>query len=202
MDNFASQDINSVVIDDAILCMRIKTRDEGALAALVFQHVNRVQIIIWRIIEGFADLEDVEELAQDVFLRVWYDIDQFDEARGDFRKWINMIAKYTALDFRRWASRKKLLVQSFSETPELFARDPHLEYFLYMEYEQQLRILDMALSELPGEKMQLLTWHYIEGKTYSEIAELAQCSIGTVKSRINRILAEIRLLIYRNDGSE
>ena len=180
--------------DDRSLYESISCGDESALAALVQKHAPRVQFIIYRIIEGYGEWEDVEELAQDVFFKVWLNIGKYKPGRGSFTKWINMLAKYTALDFRREIIRNRLPT-SLDEAREALMDDSSMASLDRVGMEQQKRALKAALEKLPEPKAQLLTWHYLEGKTYEEIAVLTHCQVGTVKSRIYRAVQELKPLI-------
>jgi RNA polymerase sigma-70 factor (ECF subfamily) len=200
MSVMTSEDLDSYkyAAEDLVLRDLIRSGDTGALAALIEKHARRIHFIIYRIIEGFGEWEDVEELVQDVFTNVWYQIDKYDPSRGTLAKWINMQAKYTALQFRRDCARKYRPLESLQEMQAILIDDPLTDHFAKMEKEQQLSTLRAALRELPEEKTQLIIWHYLEGKTYQEIANLLSCPEGTAKSKIHRALKQLRLLVYLN----
>jgi len=174
--------------------------ETALLNAIIEEHAPRVRIIIYRIIEDYGEWEDVEELAQDVFVKVWSGRDKYDPSRGSFATWVNMLARYGALDFRRRAARRARLLQSLENAHEVAHEakmiDSMASGFAEMEKRQQEQVLKAALEDLPERDAQLITWHYLDGMTYAEIAELIHCPMGTVKSRIRRALKKLRLLIY------
>lgn len=186
--------------NDRPLHERIAFREPGALDDLIIWHSARVQIMIYRIIGDFGTIEDAEELANDVFLKVWQDIDNFDPSRGTFATWINMIAKYTALDFRRKAIRQWKIMSSFVESvirecrEELRVRAPATSLD-GLEREVLLQSLGEVIRQLPEAKQELVVLRFGEGKTYAEIAKLIGKPVGSVKSSLHRLLGHLRQLI-------
>jgi RNA polymerase sigma-70 factor (ECF subfamily) len=181
--------------DDVVLSKLIRAGDTRALDALIRKHSDRVTIIVYRIIESCGTMQDAEDLAQEVFIRAWSEIDKYDPSRGSIAKWINVLAKYTALGFRREVRKRLRLLEALQAQPRPMREDPSVQALANIESEQRWHLLEAALEELSEAKRQSITLRYLEGKSYKEIAELTDCPVGTVKSRISRGVREIQSLI-------
>lgn len=181
---------------DLRLVAQMRDDDERAIAELIRRHSGRVQLIIWRIIEGYGNWDDVEDLAQDVTVRCWEEASSFDPNRGTVKKWINTLAKFAALDFRRKAIRAPKIRQYFEGIEKAIQEDPLTVGFLKAEKEQRERVLKVALDKLSERELSPIRLHYYEGKTYKQVAEILNCPEATAKSRVRRALQKLKLLIY------
>lgn len=83
------------------LCIRIRNRDESALSELIAEYSGPVLRLVRMILGKLGAPEDAEETAADVFAAVWQRIGEYDPARADFKSWVFMLTKYSALDRRR-----------------------------------------------------------------------------------------------------
>lgn len=79
----------------------LRGRDPRALEDAITLYGPSVYALIWRVIGGNGSREDLEECVSDTFLAVWSRIGEYEEARGSFKTWILILAKYKALDYRR-----------------------------------------------------------------------------------------------------
>ena len=86
---------------DAELWKGILAKDVQALEQLMVRELDRISKFISRIMGGLGTESDVEEATQDLWMSIWEGVEEFSPARASFRAWINMKAKYIALDYRR-----------------------------------------------------------------------------------------------------
>jgi RNA polymerase sigma-70 factor (ECF subfamily) len=127
--------------------------------------------------EGLAD-----EMVQETFVKFCQQARKYDPGRGSVRGWLFTMAKSVAIDIaRRPSSRPFLPMEDFPLPPQ------------YDTVDQALTILtvDQALDKLPsiyGDVMRLVR----DGFTHSEIAELLEIPIGTVKSRMAKAANTLR----------
>ncbi|MFP4028876.1 MAG: RNA polymerase sigma factor [Candidatus Brocadiia bacterium] len=135
-----------------------------------------------------------EELVQETYAAAFESIDSF-EGRS---------AKYTWLygillnKFRSWLRTKKKIVSlqkraeigDFANLAELLeSEEPSVEEEITRR--EQARAVRIAINELPAHHRAVLALRYLEDKSYEEIAEDLDCSLGTVKSRIHYALEKI-----------
>lgn len=81
--------------------IELKKRNPLALEFVMDHYGSAIYNLIQRILGDIARKEDVEECTSDAFVAVWHKIDEYDQAKGSFRTWLLILAKYKALDYRR-----------------------------------------------------------------------------------------------------
>lgn len=138
---------------------------------------------------------DAEDLAQEAFLKVFRSLDSF-RGESSFSTWLYRITRNTCLD---WLRRRKVSTVSLDdslETPDgsmprqLQSKTPGPDEIL--EQKEALSRIQAAISSLPEEYRLAAVLRDVMGFTYEETAEIMECSLGTVKSRIHRARGELR----------
>ena len=192
---------------DAILVARTVAGDKKAYELLVIKYERRIQRLIGRMVR---DVDLVEDIAQETFIRAYRALAQF---RGDaqFYTWLYRIAVNTAKKALMELKRDPTISEnSFksgdddetspleneltsSETPEAILASKEIA-----------EMVNAAMAALPEELRQAITLREIEGLSYEEISEFMNCPIGTVRSRIFRareaISQRIKPLLENQSG--
>jgi RNA polymerase sigma-70 factor (ECF subfamily) len=158
-------------LDDASLIQRVAGGDQQAFLALYDRYAARVHGLTLRIL-GEPML--AEEVTQDTFLKVWSRARTYLAGQGSFISWLLTIARYTALDRLRLESRRPIL--SGSDDPE----------------EAWTTSLYFAVQSLPEEQRQVIELAYYQGMSQSEIAEVLDWPLGTVKTRVRSAMERLR----------
>ena len=132
-----------------------------------------------------------EDVAQEAFLSIWRSGARYDRARGSVRTWTLGIVRNRAIDtLRRQASRPQR--PSF-DPQELLERRPAEERTeveaLRRETARQVR---GALSGLPSEQSRVIQLAFFGGFSHSEIAQMLNEPLGTIKGRMRLGLEKIR----------
>ena len=174
-------DPDSRLVDEA------RAGDRRAYELLVERHRNTVFRFGARIV-GFDDADDV---AQDVFVRAYYRLDQF-AGRGNFRAWILQITRTVALNA---LTRRK---PEDAEEQELTAQEPARGPARTLESKERRERLESKVRLLAPNHRAVLVLRDIEGLSYDEIAEVAEMPVGSVKGRLHRARAELIDLLRRN----
>ncbi len=174
---------------DAMLVERTVAGDQKAYELLVIKYQRRIQRLIGRMVR---DVDLVEDIAQETFIRAYRALAQF---RGDaqFYTWLYRIAVNTAkkalMELKRDPTVSENSFKSTdddetspieneltsSETPEAILASKEIAV-----------MVNAAMEALPEELRQAITLREIDGLSYEEIAEAMSCPIGTVRSRIFR----------------
>ena len=191
-----------------MLVERAVAGDQSAFELLVIKYQRRIQRLIARMVR---DVNLVEDIAQETFLRAYRALHLF---RGDaqFYTWLYRIAVNTAkqhlLELKRDPTVSETTIQSNQEEDETFwagtqlTTDETPESVLAAK-EVGLAV-NAALEALPPDLRQALTLREIEGLTYEDIADVMNCPIGTVRSRIFRaretISASVKPMLERQTG--
>lgn len=193
---------------DQQLVERTLAGDQKAFELLVVKYRRRIERLIARMVR---DVDLVEDIAQETFIRAYRALHQF---RGDaqFYTWLYRIAVNTAKKALLELKRQPLVTES-----ALAARDDDDETFRHENEpithetpESQLAAREIAaavnaaMEALPEDLRTAITLREIEGLSYEEIAEAMDCPIGTVRSRIFRareaISARVKPLLSHQSG--
>jgi RNA polymerase sigma-70 factor (ECF subfamily) len=155
------------------LVRQIAGKDRRAFEALYRAYYRRLMRFLYRITRR-ADL--VEEILNDAMLVVWQKADSF---HGDSRvsTWVFGIAYRKALKALERAGRSRVLVGE-DELPALAAPDSAVEEVELQDW------LSNGLDRLSPEQRMVVESVYYLGLSYNDIAEIAGCPIGTVKTRM------------------
>jgi RNA polymerase sigma-70 factor, ECF subfamily len=152
--------------------------DQAACAQLVDQHARMAGTIILRTL---GRREDVEDLLQETFLRVFRHLREF-EGRSKLSTWICTIAQRVAVD----ALRKRL--RAVPTEPEESAREIASEADVEQDNAQQQSdlLVREALAGLPEKYRLPIMYATIDGLDYDAISTLLNMPVGTVKTQIFR----------------
>ncbi len=193
---------------DAMLVERAVAGDQRAFELLVIKYQRRIERLIGRMVR---DTNLVEDIAQETFIRAYRALHQF---RGDaqFYTWLYRIAVNTAKRFLLKLKNDPAVfqssLQSSDEDDETFQRrsepstDETPESVLAAKEIGQA--VNAALEALPDDLKQALTLREMDGLSYEEIADVMNCPLGTVRSRIFRareaVSAKIKPMLDKQNG--
>lgn len=164
---------NSVDIE---LLHRLKEGDQEAFALLYNKHAKP---IYWKIKRMVKISEEVEELFQELFVRVWERREQIDPYQP-FSAYLYRIAENMVYDFYRKASRTEKLKDTLRSTSE-DAYD-QIEQALFKK--ETSDILSQAIATMPPVRRQAFILCKMEEKSYEEVAAIMGISTNTVRNHI------------------
>jgi RNA polymerase sigma-70 factor (ECF subfamily) len=171
---------------DQLLVERVKAGDKHAFDLLVLKYQHRIIKLIMRYVRNPAEAMDV---SQEAFLKAYRAIPNF---RGEsaFYTWMYRIAINTAKNHIVAARRRPLEYAADISEPEDFEWHSSLQDADSPEREaigdDLRRAVETAIGALPEELRAALTLRELDGLTYDEIAQVMDCPVGTVRSRIFR----------------
>ena len=161
--------------------------DLSAFEQLINIYQGRVYTLSYQLTNSYADAQD---LTQEVFIKAYYSLKGF-RNEADFGTWLHKITVNLWLNTKR--KRSIPSVVSLNESisggenevyRELAATDGDPEQSL--ESKEFNGIVRKALGELSREYQAVVVLREIEGYSYEEMSLIMNCSLGTVKSRLNR----------------
>lgn len=163
--------------------------DPTTFARVYDEHQRGVYGAAYRVLGNVAQAQDV---AQDVFVRVWRKPEKFDAKRGELGSYLRLMARSRALDLwregqaaGRASDRLKLVVAK--EEPRVEDRPAPMA-----ERESERSSVRAALRKLPDPQREAVVLAYWGGLTADQIATRAGVPLGTAKSRIRLGLAKLR----------
>jgi RNA polymerase sigma-70 factor (ECF subfamily) len=137
-----------------------------------------------------ADPSDAADGTQEVFLKAFKGIRSFRQG-SSLKTWLYRIAIREALNHRRWFQRHVQKNISIDAEPEegqskFEIEDMHATPFDQLASREIQSVVQSALNEIPDVFRSAVILRDLEGLSYEEVAEVLECSVGTVKSRILR----------------
>jgi RNA polymerase sigma-70 factor (ECF subfamily) len=182
---------------DAPLIERVKQGDVKAFEMLVVKYQRRIERLIGRMVR---DVDLVPDIAQETFIRAYRAIPQF---RGEsaFYTWLYRIAVNTAKKALGELKRDLLVTDASRASHDDEDETSRTENELtdgetpesLLASKEVAMTVNAAINALSEDLRQAITLREIEGLSYEEIAELMNCPIGTVRSRIFRAREAIAL---------
>jgi len=178
----------SEVLSDSELVERYLAGDTRQFRELVERYEDRMVNFIQR---SIGDRDRAQDLAQEVFIRVYRHLKRFDQEKK-FSTWIYTIASNLAKnELRNRARNPIVLFQTLTSSwdddhrPLQFEDSSMRPDDLYRKRRLQ-ELVEQAADQLPLHHREVFVLREIEGKSYEEIAEITGTQLGTVKSRLNR----------------
>ena len=184
-----------IKLDDEALMRLIALAQEQALGAL-YDRYSR--LVFSMALNTTGDSGLAEEITQDVFLRVWNKAETYRPEQGKVVTWMSSITRYRAIDLLRQRGIRpegNRLDWVDGVSPDLpDAMDVELE----VEVAQRKQRVRTALSQLPPEQRQALSYAFFQGYSHSQIAEALSEPLGTVKTRIRLAMQKLRQILYED----
>jgi RNA polymerase sigma factor (sigma-70 family) len=171
------------VTDPELIARVLVSDDHAAFGELVRRHQSAVRRFLRHLAGGDAELAD--DLAQDTFVQAWHGLARF-AGHSSFSTWLFGIAH----NHWRNARRKQRTVSV--EPEHLAALEPTPSPAPLSDLRHDL---DRALRTLVDEERTVLHLCYQQGLSHSEIADVLQWPLGTVKTHLNRGKDKLRPLL-------
>lgn len=165
--------------DDALI-MLFQNGDQSVFRHLVQRYQEKVRSIIFSV---FNDADMVDDVAQEVFIKVYHALPKF-RFESSFYTWVYRIAVNKCRDELRKKKVKRFFTfQSFEATTNLKIENMATTTF---DDENMSGVITDMLKQLPDKFRLPIVLKDIDGLSYEEIADVLECEVGTVKSRLSR----------------
>ncbi len=171
--------------DDLELVRRSQAGDLAAYEELVRSYHGRIYGLIYGMT---SNREDAEDLVQEVFVKAWKALGNF-RGQSGFYTWIYRIALNRTINFRKRRNRRQTV--SFDEfDPDIKTSESYREFsskgsvlrkMSLSEFQEKMNAAMLKLSE---KHRAVVTMHDVQGMAHAEIADVMDCSEGTVRSRL------------------
>jgi RNA polymerase sigma-70 factor (ECF subfamily) len=175
---------------DLALIERIKQRDARALGELYDRYATRVYSLALAIAQ---DEMSAQEIAQDVFLKVWSRPERYTFDDNRFGAWLLMIARHAAIDHLR--REKRRLSDALSIDDGNFPELPDLDH----DSNARWRELQSVMQALPHEQRLVIILAFYHGLSQSEISDQLGLPLGTVKTRLRLGMQKLRVVMKSSE---
>ena len=171
---------------DQALVERVQQGDKRAFDLLVRKYQNKIVHLVTRYLHDSTEALDV---AQETFIKAYRALPSF---RGDsaFYTWLYRIATNTAKNYLVAQNRRPPMDDIDAQDAEQFSGDTGLKEYATPEHlllrDEIEQTISAAIEALPDELRTAISLRELEGLSYEEIAQVMDCPIGTVRSRIFR----------------
>ena len=186
-------------LPDEQLMARLAMRDIKAFEALYDRYGTLVYSTALRVV---GDVQLAEDIAQEVFLRIWRRPDHYVPQRGRFVTWLLSVARNGAVDQIRTRGRRRRHETAGEEAARDLPADEGRDPALMAQLADERQKVRRALTSLPPEQRRVIEMAYYGGYTQQEIAELLSQPLGTVKTRIRLGMQKLRAALEPEVGGK
>jgi len=174
----ASMQIDSDAPSDEDLLAAIASREKAAFSMLIDRHMENVRSLSWRLLNNHADVDDI---AQDVFLKLWNKPDSFKPGNAKFSTWLYRVTKNACIDKQR-----KMKNSTGLEVVELTYADNKPDPESQLVANSQAEQVNNAIAKLPPRQAQAISLSHFEGVSNIEAAQILEVSVEAVESLLGR----------------
>jgi RNA polymerase sigma-70 factor (ECF subfamily) len=178
---------------DEDLVERTLGGDEDAFAGLYERYRRPVYSTVYRIVQ---DSDQAHDATQEIFVKLYRFLGTWSSAKAKFSTWLYRLAANHAID--RWRLRRRRpetqmpedsAERAFGESPLRFAiRSPYRE----VEAREKVDEIRRCVDGLPDLQKKVFLLRYFQEMKLEEIAEMEECSLGTVKTSLFRATHAVR----------
>ena len=176
--------------DDVALIQRILTGDENAFESLIRKYQKQVHAYAFRKVSDFQTAEDI---TQETFLRVYQNLATLNDP-AKFSSWLYAIVNHLCI---AWHRKSRLQTESLQEIYISEIETDAYSQYVAVEHakttaEARRALVSKLLTKLKESDQEVITLHYFEEMTSSEIGEFLGVSENTIKSRLHRARQELK----------
>jgi len=162
-------------------------KDEKAYTILYDMYAKSLFAIIFNLVK---EREEAEDILQDVFVKIWKNIDSFSESKGRFYTWMLNIARNTAID--------KLRSKGFNNSKKNLSAD-NFVYLMDDNTKQNHKIDSIGIQEfvkkLKPKCIQIIDLLFFKGYTQQEASDELEIPLGTVKTQNRNCINDLRTFL-------
>lgn len=140
-------------------------------------------------------LQMMDELVQEVMIKVWQKAKTYDPAKAAASTWIFTLARNTRIDMLR--RQNKYANTTSIETEEVWEDTTENGPYSLLKHARDAGQIETSLQQLPEEQALVIRKVYMEAKSHSEVAEELDLPLGTVKSRVRLAQGKLQSLLKR-----
>ncbi|SFW51359.1 RNA polymerase sigma factor [Chitinophaga sancti] len=169
------------------LIQGLKAKDQKVFSYLYDRYSPALYGVALKVLN---DESNASDCLQEVFMKIWRNIDRYDESKGRLFTWMLNITRNTAIDtLRSKAHKMDQKIQDIGDDVHLYtgnlAVHPSVDHLG----------LSKVLEKLTKEQRIIIDLAYYKGCTQEEISRLLEIPLGTVKTRMRNAIIQLRNLL-------
>ncbi|MDR0405935.1 MAG: RNA polymerase sigma factor [Clostridiales bacterium] len=172
-------------MNDSDLIARAKNGDTAAFETLIEAYQSKVYNLAYKML---YNREDAADAAQDALIKIYKSLGAF-QGKSKFSTWVYRLTYNICIDALR---RRRTETIPIDDALADGGANPAGE----AERRERVREIYRAISGLSPDHRAAVVLRDIDGHSYDEIAEILDCSVGTVKSRISRARDRLKEILY------
>jgi RNA polymerase sigma-70 factor, ECF subfamily len=180
-----SEDLRSLADEDL---MQLVRRGQPAAFEVIYERHSRAAFSLAYRMAGSRGV--AEDVVQEAFLNVWRSGARYERTRGSVRTWVLGVVHHRAIDALRRSfvhERRRASDEGLEELLETGERTD-----VEAARHEEAETIRAALGHLPADQCQVIELAYFGGFTHTEIAEMLQTPVGTIKGRMRLGMEEMR----------
>jgi RNA polymerase sigma factor (sigma-70 family) len=177
----------SSLVSESVLIEKLIQRDQQAFQWLYNQYSPALYGVVLRIVR---DDDQAADLLQDIFIKIWKNLDAYDATKGRLFTWMLNVARNTAIDSLRARKTQPFAeIRTDADTVHIVDQEHNTE----QPKTEHIGLKDIV-NQLRPERKELIDLVYFGGYTHEEAAEKLNLPLGTVKTRGRAALQELKQL--------
>jgi len=188
-------------LPDEDLVGKILVGDEDAFSRLYDRYHHKVHATVYRVVQDAGEAQDA---TQEVFIKVYRSLQEWNPKKARFSTWLYRLACNHAIDC--WRSRRRRRESQPDDSPgkEGFPEHPVSDAiftpFGALESKEGIDRIRQCVNDLPDLQKKVFLLRYFHDLKLEEIAEMENCSLGTVKTSLFRATHAVRRAVRRAGG--
>ncbi len=177
------------MIPDDVYVHQTVEGDAEAFNELVNRHHSKIYGLAYRML---GNPDDAADATQETFLEAYKSVKSF-QFQSQFGTWLYRIGINTCQQYIRKSQSNERKLTAYSREAEIHgpASENDSPERMLIKTEQS-EIIQGAIDRLPPKQREVVTLYYMQHLKYREIAEILECSEGTVASRLNQALKNLK----------
>lgn len=176
--------ISTATYSEEVLVAMLKSRSREGFDYLYSQYSGALFSVILTFV---PDRDLASDLLQEIFIKIWKQIESYDAQKGRLYTWMMQITRNSCIDVVR--STKYQMNQQNRELPDsVYERGAQ-------DFNPNTIGIRQQVGNLKQEHRELVELSYFQGYTQEEMAELLKIPLGTVKTRMRAALIQLRKLL-------
>jgi len=182
--------ITAAALSDEDLLAKIASRDEAAFTLLLERHLENVRALAWRVLANHAEIDD---LAQDVFLKLWRKPTMFTAGKAKFSTWLYRVTLNACIDRQRKQKTSNVvpISQAMETTIPDSAPTPEVTAFNSNRAER----VGQAIARLPERQRHVVALRHFQELNNIETAQVMNTSVEAIESLLGRARRSLKVTL-------